>query len=90
MVTTVNELGLKTAGQEAVNSTKERVQIILGPKSIARLDVLKERMENPTRTEVIRNALRLFEAVIEELDRGHEFFVKDEAGKLHPYKIFLD
>lgn len=90
MVTAVNELGLKRAGQEAVNSTKERVQIILGPKSIARLDVLKERMENPTRTEVIRNALRLFEAVIEELDRGREFFVKDEAGNLHPYKIFLE
>ena len=39
--------------------------------------------------EVVKNALRLYEALIEETESGKQFFVRDENGAMIPYRLFL-
>lgn len=66
-----------------------RVQLELPPQAMERLQQLKEKTEAASYAEVIRNALRLYEALIQEADRGAEFQVKEPDGTAVPYRIFL-
>ncbi len=68
---------------------KNRVQFDLAPKSMDRLNVLKLKTEAASYAEVVKNALRLYEALIEETESGKQFFVRDETGVLSPYRLFL-
>lgn len=54
-----------------------------------RLQKLKDRTEAASYAEVIRNALRLFEALVEEHERGAEFSLKRAGGETVAYKIFV-
>jgi hypothetical protein len=65
-----------------------RVQLELPARSMERLSTLKEATEATSYAEVIRNALRLYEAIIGEVDAGHDLLIRDKAGKITPYKIF--
>ena len=47
------------------------------------------RSEAASYAEVIRNALRLFEALVEEHAKGAEFALKQPSGETVAYKIFL-
>lgn len=40
------------------------------------------------RVDLIRNALRLYEAMVNEVSAGQELLLRDSAGKITPYKIF--
>jgi len=54
--------------------TTTRVQLEMPPQAMERLTKLKEKTEAASYAEVIRNALRLFEALVEELcQRSPEF-----------------
>lgn len=66
-----------------------RVQLELPPQAMERLQQLKEKTEAASYAEVIRNALRLYEALIQEAERGAEFQVKEPDGTAMPYRIFL-
>jgi Arc/MetJ-type ribon-helix-helix transcriptional regulator len=66
-----------------------RVQLELPPQAMERLQQLKEKTEAASYAEVIRNALRLYEALIQEAERGAEFQVKEPDGTSVPYRIFL-
>jgi hypothetical protein len=68
---------------------KNRVQFDLPPRSIERLNVLKLKTEASSYAEVVKNALRLYEALIEETESGKQFFVRDENGTMIPYRLFL-
>lgn len=65
-----------------------RVQLELPPQAMERLQRLKEKTEAASYAEVIRNALRLYEAVIGEAERGAEFTVRQPDGALVPYRLF--
>ena len=65
-----------------------RVQLELPSKSMDRLSQLKEITEASSNAEVIRNALRLYESIIYEVESGHKIMVEDEEGKTVEYKIF--
>jgi hypothetical protein len=54
-----------------------------------RLQRLKERTEAASYAEVIRSALRLFEALVEEHEKGSEFALKRPDGEMMTYKIFV-
>ena len=54
-----------------------------------RLQRLKERTEAASYAEVIRNALRLYEAMVGEAEKGHEFAIKSPDGIIAPYRIFV-
>ncbi|HVP83942.1 MAG TPA: ribbon-helix-helix protein, CopG family [Rhizomicrobium sp.] len=66
-----------------------RVQLEMPPQAMERLQRLKEKTEAASYAEVIRNALRLFEALVEEHSKGAEFALKQPSGETVAYKIFL-
>jgi hypothetical protein len=68
---------------------KNRVQFDLPPRSMDRLNVLKLKTEAASYAEVVKNALRLYEALIEETENGKQFFVRDESGAMSPYRLFF-
>jgi hypothetical protein len=68
---------------------KNRVQFDLAPRSMERLNALKLKTEAASYAEVVKNALRLYEALIEETESGKQFFVRDETGAMTPYRLFL-
>jgi Arc/MetJ-type ribon-helix-helix transcriptional regulator len=59
------------------------------PQAMERLQRLKERTEAASYAEVIRNALRLFEALIAEHEKGAEFALKRPGGEIVAYKLFV-
>ena len=50
-------------------------------------EVVQKRLGNEAT--VIRNALRLFEALVEEHAKGSEFSLKRADGEIVQYKIFV-
>jgi hypothetical protein len=66
-----------------------RVQLEMPPQAMERLQKLKDRTEAASYAEVIRNALRLFEALIDEHEKGAEFSLKRADGEIVQYKIFV-
>lgn len=68
---------------------KNRVQFDLPPRSMERLNALKVKTEASSYAEVLKNALRLYEALIEETEKGNEFLIRDENGTITPYRMFL-
>ena len=69
--------------------TTTRVQLEMPPQAMERLQRLKERTEAASYAEVIRNALRLFEALVDEHEKGSEFALKRASGEILAYKIFV-
>ena len=56
---------------------------------MARLDTLKRKTEATSYAEVVKNALRLYEALIEGTESGKQFLVRDANGTVSPYRLFL-
>lgn len=69
-------------------STVKRVQLDLAEKSLARLQELRARTEAASYAEVIKNALRLYEAVVDETEAGGTFMVKQRDGQMKEYVVF--
>jgi len=63
-----------------------RKNFSLGEKAIERLDALRDRVDAATDSEVIREALQLYEYFVKEIDAGTEFYVKRRNTK-EPTKI---
>ena len=66
-----------------------RVQLELPEKSMERLNNLRDMTESSSYAEVIRNSIRLYEAMVREAADNKEFLIKDADGKTFPYKVFL-
>lgn len=66
-----------------------RVQLEMPPQAMERLQKLKDRTEAASYAEVIRNALRLFEALVDEHEKGADFSLKRPDGEIVQYKIFV-
>ncbi len=73
----------------AQTQKKNRVQLDFAPRAMERLNTLKAKTEAASYAEVVKNALRLYEALIEETEDGKQFFVRDKAGTLAPLRLFL-
>jgi len=79
----------KERTEEPTKLLKNRVQFDLPPRSMERLSALKFKTEASSYAEVVKNALRLYEALIEEAESGKQFLVRDSNGVVSPYKMFL-
>jgi Arc/MetJ-type ribon-helix-helix transcriptional regulator len=77
-----------TRGAEGERTTT-RVQLELPQQAMERLQSLKEKTEAASYAEVIRNALRMFEALVKEHEQGAEFQLKRAGGETVAYKIFV-
>jgi hypothetical protein len=66
-----------------------RVQLELPEPSMERLKALKDKTEAASYAEVIKNSLRLYEALISEAEAGNEVLIKGKDGTEKLYrKIF--
>jgi hypothetical protein len=65
-----------------------RVQMELSPASFDRLNRLKEKVEASTYTEVMKDALRLYEYFVQKDTEGSSFLVKSKSGEVAEVKIF--
>jgi len=80
-------VGEKTdAGSERATT---RVQLELPPQAMERLQRLKDKTEAASYAEVIRNALRVLEALVDEHEKGSAFSLKRPDGETVAYKIFV-
>jgi Arc/MetJ-type ribon-helix-helix transcriptional regulator len=79
----------ETTESEPGERATTRVQLEMPPQAMERLQKLKDRTEATSYAEVIRNALRLFEALVEEHEKGAEFSLKRADGEVVQYKIFV-
>jgi hypothetical protein len=92
MTTLTATRGTRSDAKQNISETKVpkvRVQFDLGPRSVERLNALKLKTEASSYAEVVKNALRLYEALIEETEGGKQFLVRDEHGVVSPYRMFL-
>src|SRR5438105_13699578 len=69
--------------------TTTRVQLEMPPQAMERLQRLKEKTEAASYAEVIRSALRLFEALVQQHEAGAEFSLKKANGESVAYRIFV-
>jgi hypothetical protein len=68
---------------------KNRVQLDFPPRAMERLNTLKAKTEASSYAEVVKNALRLYEALIEEDESGKQFLTRDKNGVISPFRLFL-
>lgn len=81
------ERAAETASEGERSTT--RVQLEMPPQAMDRLQRLKDKTEAASYAEVIRNALRVFEALVQEHEAGAEFQLKRPTGETVAYKIFV-
>ena len=51
--------------------------------------MLKLKTEASSYAEVVKNALQLYEALIEETESGKQFLTRDKDGVVSPFRLFL-
>jgi hypothetical protein len=66
-----------------------RVQLELPENSMERLKALRDKTEAVSYAEVIKNSLRLYEALIKEAESGNQLYIKDAKGKEATYKLIF-
>jgi hypothetical protein len=66
-----------------------RVQFDVSSRSMERLKSLKDKIEAHSYAEVVKNSLRLYEALIAETEKGSQFLVRDKDGNLSPFPMFV-
>jgi len=68
---------------------KTRIQLDLSPKAVALLDELKAKTEATSYAEVIRNAIKLYDGIIEEGGEDARLVVKREDGTTAILRLFI-
>lgn len=70
-------------------TAKTRVQLDLTPRALKLLNELKDKTEAASYAEVLKNALKLYDGLIAEAERGSEFLIRDKDGNVSTLKVFL-
>lgn len=71
------------------NRTTTRVQVEMPESSMERLRRLQDRTEAVSYAQVMKNALQLYEAIVEEQDRGTVISLRRPDGKEIELKILV-
>jgi hypothetical protein len=91
--TTFDRAQLEAAGaaaQEKVQRIgKSRVQLDLSARAMAQLAELKEKTDAASNAEVFKNAMKLYDGIIAEIDQGATFLIRDKDGKVSEFRMFL-
>ena len=66
---------------------KQRIQFDFSPEALKRLEGLKEKTDATTKAEVIRNALKLYEWFVNQVDANNIVEIKDEKDEKTLYKV---
>jgi len=61
---------------------KERLQFDFSPEALQRLDDIKNKTQATTRAETVRNALRVYEWLVNDVDPDNIIKIFDKKNKL--------
>lgn len=67
----------------------KRIQLDLPPRALNRLTSLKKKTEAVSYAEVIKNALRVYEAVVDANEAGAQLLIRDQQGAVSPLRVLL-
>jgi len=81
--------GLDATSEKVVPISKSRVQLDLTPRAMALLTELKSKTDAATYAEVFKNAMKLYDGIISEVERGSQFLIRDKDGKVSEFRMFL-
>jgi hypothetical protein len=76
----------------AKTNTKQRVQFDFSAEALKRLETMQERLDAPTKAEVVRNALKLYEWFTTQINPDSTIEIQDKEGKVEfriPLKVLL-
>jgi hypothetical protein len=79
----------ETPDDKARNAGKTRVQLDLTPRAMAILTELKDKTEAASYAEVFKNAMKLYDGILTEIERGSAFMIRDKDGKVSEFRMFL-
>lgn len=65
-----------------------RLQIELPKASMERLKTLKEKTEAVSYAEVVRDAFKLYERIIEYVEAGNAIVIRDKEGNTKEIELF--
>jgi hypothetical protein len=77
------------AEEKTRSAEKTRVQFDLPPRSMKILVELKDKTDAVSYAEVFKNALKLYDGIISEVEKGNQFLVRDASGNMTEFKMFL-
>ena len=60
----------------------------LPPPSMERLKAVRDKTEATSSAKVVKNALKLYDAMIEKSEAGNESLIKDKNRVEHHYQVF--
>jgi hypothetical protein len=80
---------VKDQTRDKAKVQKNRVQLDFPPRAMERLNALKVKTEASSYAEVVKNALRLYEALIDEDEAGRQFLTRGKDGVIAPFRLFL-
>lgn len=63
------------------DNSKQRIQFDFTTESMKRLEDLKEKTDATTKAEVVRNALKLYEWFVNQIDPNYVVEIKDDEDK---------
>jgi Arc/MetJ-type ribon-helix-helix transcriptional regulator len=69
--------------------TTTRVQLELPETSMTRLRELRDKTEAASYAEVLKKALRLYEALVKEAEEGNDLVIRRKNGEQAEYKVFV-
>ncbi len=78
-----------SADKSVRSEGKTRVQFDLPARSMSLLTELKEKTDASTYAEVFKNALKLYDGLVTEVERGGEFFLRAPDGTVSSFKMFF-
>ena len=67
-----------------------RLNLALSARAVERLEHLQEATDSSNATQVIKDALLTYEALVKWLEEGYSFFVRDPKGALVPVDLLID
>jgi hypothetical protein len=80
----------KQAADKPVRSDgRTRVQFDLPARSMSLLTELKEKTDAASYAEVFKNALKLYDGLVTEVERGGEFLLRSPDGTVSTFRMFF-
>ncbi len=72
------------------SAKKRRLNLIVPDRAVERLDWLQTHTDAASHTEVIRNALFVYEQLVERLSAGSKLMEHTKKGELFPLPLSID
>jgi len=77
------------AGKTKKKVSANRLTVTVPDKTLRRMHDLVEITESESYSEVVRNALRLYSAVVDEMEKGNQLYLKEPSGEIGPWRIMM-